>query len=84
MKHVIVSMLLGIAATMSADAQTKVTIGTSHDPNNGAQVVIAEQKGFFHDEGLDVDIKYFPSGGDLMSAFVGGSIQYGSSGASRC
>lgn len=84
MKHVIVSVLFGIAAiaaTMSVDAQTKVTIGTSRDPNNGAQIFIAEQKGFFRDAGLDADIKYFPSGGDLMSAFIGGSVQYGSSGA---
>ncbi|WP_158238233.1 ABC transporter substrate-binding protein [Pollutimonas nitritireducens] len=58
-----------------------VNVGTSRDPNNGAQVLIAEQKGFFEAAGLDVSVKYFPSGGDLMSAFVGGSIDYGSSGA---
>ncbi|TCT09652.1 ABC transporter substrate-binding protein [Paralcaligenes ureilyticus] len=83
MKKIIVSMSLGIAAivaTVSAYGQTKVTIGTSRDPNNGAQILIAEQKGFFRDVGLDVTVKYFPSGGDLMSAFVGGSIQYGSAG----
>ena len=61
-------------------AQT-TTVGTSRDPNNGAQVLIAEHKGFFKEAGLDVSVRYFPSGGDLMSAFVGGSVDYGSSGA---
>jgi ABC-type nitrate/sulfonate/bicarbonate transport system substrate-binding protein len=64
-----------------ASAQTKVAIGTARDPNLGAQIVIAREKGYFKEAGLDADIKYFPSGGDLMSAFVGGSIAYGSAGA---
>ena len=83
MKHAI-SGLLGVLLLgflMPVQAQTKVTIGTARDPNLGAQIVIAREKGFFRDAGLDADIKYFPSGGDLMSAFVGGSIAYGSAGA---
>jgi len=70
---------LAWTATPQADAAT-ITVGTSRDPNNGAQVLIAEQKGFFKDEGLDVSVKYFPSGGDLMTAFVGGSVDFGSAG----
>jgi len=66
------------AAPAAADP---ITVGTSRDPNNGAQVLIAEQKGFFKEAGLDVSVKYFPSGGDLMTAFVGGSLDYGSAGA---
>lgn len=62
-------------------AQTKVTLGTARDPNLGAQIVIAREKGMFKAAGLDADVKYFPSGGDLMSAFAGGSIAYGSAGA---
>lgn len=76
--------LLGIvmaALLVPAQAQTKVTIGTARDPNLGAQIVIAREKGFFREAGLDADIKYFPSGGDLMGAFVGGSVSFGSAGA---
>jgi ABC-type nitrate/sulfonate/bicarbonate transport system substrate-binding protein len=62
-------------------AQTKVTIGTAKDPNLGAQLVIARERGFFQAVGLNAEIKYFPSGGDLMAAFVGGSVDMGSAGA---
>lgn len=72
-----------VAATMVsaiAQAQTKVVIGTAKDPNLGAQIIIARDKGFFKEQGLDAEIKYFPTGGDLMSGFVGGSVQMGSAG----
>lgn len=79
----ILSLALGmcVLVTTSYVSAATTTVGTSRDPNNGAQVLIAEQQGFFKEAGLDVSVKYFPSGGDLMSAFVGGSIDYGSSGA---
>lgn len=64
-----------------ATAQTAISIGTAKDPNLGSQIVIARDKGFFKDAGLDVTINYFPSGGDLMAAMVGRSVQIGSSGA---
>ena len=72
---------LGWAPAGASLAQTKVSIGTAKDPNLGAQLVIAREKGFFKEAGVDAEIKYFPSGGDLMAAFVGGSVQMGSSGA---
>lgn len=83
MKRAITGLLALVVAALAlpAPAQTKVTIGTARDPNLGAQIVIAREKGYFKEAGLDADIKYFPSGGDLMSAFVGGSIAYGSAGA---
>lgn len=79
-----IGAVLVLTALMPAGtslAQTKVTIGTAKDPNLGAQLIIARERGFFRDAGLDAEIKYFPSGGDLMAAFVGGSVQIGSSGA---
>lgn len=68
-------------APSQAEAQTKLTIGTAKDPNLSAQIVIAREKGFFEEAGLDAEISYFPSGGDLMAAFVGGSVSMGTSGA---
>jgi ABC-type nitrate/sulfonate/bicarbonate transport system substrate-binding protein len=62
-------------------AQTTVSIGTARDPNLASQIVIASRKGFFKNEGLDANVHYFPSGGDLMAATVGGSVQMGSTGA---
>jgi ABC-type nitrate/sulfonate/bicarbonate transport system substrate-binding protein len=81
----IIGLLVVLSATLggapAATAQTKVILGTAKDPNLGSQFVIAREKGFFKEAGLEADIRYFPSGGDLATAFVGGSVQMGSSGA---
>ena len=62
-------------------AQTAVSIGAGKDPNLAAQIVIAREKGFFKAAGLEVEVKYFPSGGDLITAMIGGSVGIGASGA---
>ena len=36
-------------------AQTKVIIGTAKDPNLGAQLIIARDKGYFREAGLDAE-----------------------------
>jgi ABC-type nitrate/sulfonate/bicarbonate transport system substrate-binding protein len=74
-------LMAGLAMVGSAFAQTKVSIGTAKDPNLAAQIVIARDKGFFKEAGLDAAVNEFPSGGDLMAAFVGGSVQLGTAGS---
>lgn len=75
------AVILGLIWLSPAGAQTAVTIGTAKDPNLAAQIVIAREKGYFKDAGLNATVKYFPSGGDLMAAVVGGSVVIGSSGS---
>lgn len=72
-----------VAGPMSADAleKSKLALGTAKDPNLGSQIIIAREKGFFKEEGLDVSVKFFPSGGDLLAAIVSGDVAYGSSGS---
>jgi aliphatic sulfonates family ABC transporter substrate-binding protein len=70
-----------ILLQLAAGAQTAVSIGTAKDPNLASQIVIAREKGFFKKAGIDVNVNYFPSGGDLMAAVVGHSVEIGSSGA---
>lgn len=80
----LITALLGLASTaipLSSVAQSKIALGTAKDPNLAAQIAVASAKGFFREAGADVDVKYFPSGGDLMTAVVGGSVGIGSSGA---
>ncbi len=77
----LVAMTLGATAHLPAAAQTAVSIGTGKDPNLAAQIVIARDKGYFKDAGLNVDVKLFPSAGDVMTAIVGGSLAMGSSGS---
>jgi ABC-type nitrate/sulfonate/bicarbonate transport system substrate-binding protein len=74
-------LLSALASPDPVWAQMKVQIGTARDPNLGAQIVIARDKGFFKEQGLDVTTTAFPSGGDLMAAFVGGSVQMGTAGS---
>lgn len=70
------------AALWSAPALAqKVVIGTGKDPNLGAPLIVAAEKGYFREAKVDVELRYFPTGGDTIAAFVGGSIQMGSSGA---
>lgn len=76
-----VVLMAGLAMASPAFAQTKVSIGTAKDPNLAAQIVIARDKGFFKEAGLDATVNEFPSGGDLMAAFVGGSVQLGTAGS---
>ncbi len=77
----LVLAVLCAALAATALAQTKVSIGSGRDPNLAAQIAVAREKGYFKEAGLDVEIKYFPSAGDLMTAVVGGSVPIGSSGA---
>jgi len=70
-----------LVASQGSFAQTKVIIGTGKDPNLGAPLIVAQEKGFFREAGLEVDLRYFPTGGDTIAAFVGGSIHMGSSGS---
>jgi ABC-type nitrate/sulfonate/bicarbonate transport system substrate-binding protein len=83
-RFALLTVLLNEASVLlafPAGAQAAVSIGTAKDPNLAAQFVIAREKGFFKDAGLDVNVNYFPSGGDLMAAVVGHSVEIGSSGA---
>ena len=87
MSHVrsnVVTGLLGLACLampLWSTAQTKIAVGTAKDPNLAAQIAVASARGMFKEAGADVEVKYFPSGGDLMTAVVGGSVVIGSSGA---
>lgn len=73
--------LASAAMPLPSAAQTKVALGTAKDTNLAAQIAVAAAKGYFREAGVDVDVKYFPSGGDLMTAVVGGSVGIGTSGA---
>jgi ABC-type nitrate/sulfonate/bicarbonate transport system substrate-binding protein len=74
------TIVLAALVASAASAQTvKVTI-----PNHGANfapVMIAEDKGYFKEEGLDVEV-IVSGGGTATPALISGDIQYSSSPAS--
>ncbi len=57
---------------------TKLKIGSSRDPQLGAVLIVASERGFFQEEGLEVTLELFPTGSDLATAISGKSILVGS------
>lgn len=65
----------------SGDENTvSISIGTARDPQLASEMIIADEEGFFSEEGLDVDLQLFQSGADLTAALAGQSIVMGSAG----
>jgi NitT/TauT family transport system substrate-binding protein len=62
-------------AAAQALEKTKITIGVGGKPLfYYLPLTIAEQKGFFKAEGLDVEIQDFPGGARALQALLGGSV----------
>ena len=70
---------IGDAASVRAE-DTKFKIGSSRDLQLGAQLGIAMHKGFFKEEGLDIQVAYFTSGAEMTSALAAGQLKLGSFG----
>jgi NitT/TauT family transport system substrate-binding protein len=58
-----------------AFAQTKLTIGSSVHSLFSLPLYLAETKGYFKDEGLQVEITNFRGGATATPALLGGSVQ---------
>lgn len=68
--------ILTITSAGVALAQTEINVGTlrlaSHAPT-----FIAYEKGYFEEEGLDVDLKFFEAANALSVGVAGGDVHYG-------
>src|SRR5438105_974912 len=72
------ALLLGLAAlaapAVAAPEKTHLTIGVGGKPLlYYLPLTIAEKKGFFTEEGLDVEISDFAGGAKSLQAMIGGS-----------
>lgn len=56
-----------------------VTVGIQSSPAM-ALVMVAKDEGFFEKQGLDVELKEFAAGKDVLAAFLGGSLDFSISG----
>ena len=70
-----------VPLAFSEPEEKKVVIATAPDPQLATEVIVAEEKNYFKDEGLQVEIKLFMSGADLMSAVASNSISLAAAGA---
>ncbi|MBH5318744.1 ABC transporter substrate-binding protein [Paenibacillus sp. GSMTC-2017] len=59
---------------------TSLSIGSARDTQLSPLIVIAQEEGYFKEEGLDVKIELFAAGPDVVAALGSKSIQLGSSG----
>ncbi|NER23681.1 MAG: ABC transporter substrate-binding protein [Symploca sp. SIO1C2] len=63
----------------SSNNQSQVTVGIQVSPAM-TLVMVAQEKGFFQEEGVNVEIKEFTAGKFALQAFLGGSIDFAVSG----
>lgn len=77
-------ILIFITACSEADGSTKgesgnqkVTIAQTTHGFLFAPLYVAEEKGFFADEGLDVEVIISGGGSKVMAAVIGGSVEFG-------
>lgn len=75
MKHILPAVLLALAAALPAHAEDPrpLRIGWVQAMAN-APALIAEEKGYFRDEGLNVELKGFGDGPVIQQAVAGGEI----------
>src|SRR5512145_2441580 len=72
-----IGLMAGPAAMAQAPEKTKVVLGVGGKPLlYYLPLTIAERKGFFKAQGLDVEINDFGGGAKSLQALVGGSIDF--------
>jgi NitT/TauT family transport system substrate-binding protein len=70
----ILILIAGLAAP--ASAQERVTVGLTRLASNGGLFLAASQ-GYFKAEGLDVELRAFPSANPVARALAGGALDFG-------
>ena len=73
-----VAAIAAMAVPFAADAADPIKLTVAGTNANFAQYFVAEAKGYFKDEGLDVQVMEMP-GGPATPALIAGSIHYSSS-----
>src|SRR6059036_228999 len=75
-----VGLAHGLAAAQGLERKS-LDVHTARDAQLASQLVIADKKGFFREQGLDVQIKYFTAGSEIPPGMAAGSIVMASAGA---
>src|SRR5690606_36175915 len=69
------AVMLAAGAAQAAPEKPKLTLGVGGKPLlYYLPLTIAEQKGYFKEEGLDVEINDFGGGAKSLQALIGGSV----------
>src|SRR5207247_1212960 len=76
----IVALTIG-PATGAAPERKTLDVHTARDAQLASQLVIGQTKGFFREQGVDVQVKYFTAGSEIPPGMAAGSIVMASAGA---
>ncbi len=76
------AVILGAGVAGAQPEVRSLKIGTARDPQLATELAVAKYKGFFEQEGLNVEISYFVSGAEMMSAVAARQLVLGSMGDS--
>lgn len=68
------------STSSSVQQHQSITLAAAKDGNDSAQVILADKLGLFKKAGLDVNVRYFASGGAVVQAVAGRSIEVGAAG----
>jgi NitT/TauT family transport system substrate-binding protein len=75
--YIFLNLLLSLTVAAAARAEdTKVKVGVLR-LSSSAPVFIAQDRGYFRDAGLDVDLKFFDAAQPVAVAVVSGDIDFG-------
>lgn len=74
-RHLVLGAVSAIILGGTANAQTKIVGGIAAYNEALLPVYVAEQKGYFKDAGIQLELNNFKGGGPAVQALVSGSIQ---------
>ncbi len=70
------AIIILIASTVGAAAQERVTAGVVREAANG-RVLLAAVQGYFKDEGLELELRAYPSAQQAAQVLADGALDFG-------
>jgi ABC-type nitrate/sulfonate/bicarbonate transport system substrate-binding protein len=76
---VLVGALLAVTASvvLARPELSRIEVYSAKDAQMATQALVAVHKGYFKDEGLEVDLKYYQAASEIPAGMIGGSIKIG-------
>lgn len=70
-----ISMLVGLFAASGVSSQPKVVVGVASKSELASPIFLAEERGWFREAGLTLEVIDFRGGAPAVQALVGGGVQ---------
>lgn len=73
----LVAVTLSVAVLAAKPELSRIEVYSAKDAQMATQALVAISKGYFKDEGLEVDLKYYQAASEIPAGMIGGSIKIG-------